>query len=620
MSIQQLDPKTIDQIAAGEVLERPANLVKELVENSLDAGATQIEVHVNAGGRELAIHDNGIGISASDLPLAVQRYATSKITSFEDLFKLGTFGFRGEALASAAAVSRLKIISRTRDTSRAATLTSEFGKALIEPDTPRATGTTVQVESLFENVPARLKFLKSDTQEVSQIKKTLKALALVHPHVEFLIRHEGELVLHWPARDQWVLRVQDILQIKSPLVAEVEELGFTVQACFTNPNETQKTSQNIWLFVNDRWVQDRSLQQAIVEAYRNLLMHGEWPSAVVRLHVEPDQVDVNVHPSKSQVKFVDSRNAFRAVNHAIRFNLEKAPWLNGMLPSASVEVHPEPVPTQVHLHEMNQQEWIGERVSQAVESYSSRAPSGTGHSNQASANRVSVNGALYETKNIPTTIALNTSNANPSVSASPQPLQFEPRWGKLEVLGQASATYILAQSAQGLVIVDQHAAHERVAFERLMRQWRSKSPEVQGFLIPISLELEDSLVEALIGHQVRLSELGVEIEQGGPGIILVNACPSMIKESAVANVLEKLARDIVDQGESFQFEQMVSEIFASMACHSVVRAGQMLSLPEMQSLLTQMDEFSLSSFCPHGRPVFVEYPFRELEKDFGRIV
>jgi DNA mismatch repair protein MutL len=608
MSIQQLDPKTIDQIAAGEVLERPANLVKELVENSLDAGSTQIEVHINSGGREIAVHDNGQGIAPSDLPLAVQRYATSKISSFDDLFRLRTFGFRGEALASAAAVSRLKITTRVKGAERAATLISNFGKNDSSPETQRAFGTSVEIESLFENVPARLKFLKSETQESAQIKKTLKALALVHPHVEFLVRVDGSLVLHWPARSEWALRVQDVVQIKSPLTVVSEELGFQVQACFSNPNETAKTSQNIWIYVNDRWVQDRSLQQAVMEAYRNLLMHGEWPLAVVRLTVEPDQVDVNVHPSKSQVKFVDSRGAFRVIHHALRGVLEKAPWLETIMPQKVLEITPEPAYTQIPI-----QDWSMERTSRAVEKFS------VDFEKSQVAEAFQSSGQIQRTHS-PIQSRQNFIEKSSFSVQEPQPLSYEPKWGRLEVLGQASATYIVAQSAQGLVIVDQHAAHERVAFERLMRQWKNKTPEVQRFLIPENLKMDEELVEALVSQQSKLLDLGVELEQSGPDMVTISSCPSLVKESALLGVLEKLAREVVDQGESFQFESMIADMFASMACHSVVRAGQVLGIEEMQSLLSQMDEFGLSSFCPHGRPVFVEYPFRELEKDFGRIV
>lgn len=612
MPIQQLDPQTVDQIAAGEVLERPSNLIKELVENSLDAGASQIEIHLARGGKEISVIDNGSGIEAAELPLALERFATSKIHSFDDLFRLGTFGFRGEALASASAVSHLKLISRAKNASRAAGVISRFGKSEELPEAPRAPGTTVQIESLFENVPARLKFLKSDTQEISQIKRTLKALALVHWSVEFLIRLEGELVLHWPARTEWSLRVQDILLVRAPLIADVHEAGWQMQACFTNPNETQKTSQNIWLFVNDRWVQDRSLQQAVMEAYRNLLMHGEWPTAVVRLIVPPDQVDVNVHPSKSQVKFLDQRTAFRIVHHGIRNILEKSPWVESIVSSPVRDFVPEPVATQIQISD-----WMG-----AGQARPSVFPA-----NEDSVQPMQLQRESTFQRPVSETEALLVNSLTENLAAAPKVMStkisavdFEPKWGSLEVLGQANATYILAQSPHGIVLIDQHAAHERVAFERLMNGWRTKCPDVQSFLIPLSVEMEESLIEGLLSQRPRLAELGVEIEQGGPGAVFVNSCPVIVKESAVIEMLGRLARDIQDQGESFQFERMVSEIFASMACHSVVRAGKALSIPEMKSLLEQMDEFSLSSFCPHGRPVFVEYPFRELEKDFGRLV
>lgn len=627
MAIVQLDPKTVDQIAAGEVLERPASLVKELVENSLDASSTRIEVQISAGGREIVVHDNGSGIDPQDLPLALSRFATSKITKFDDLFELGTFGFRGEALASAASVSRLRMSSRTLGRNRASVIDSNYGKNEVAPDEPREVGTTVQVTGLFENVPARLKFLKSDIQEISQIKKTLKALALVHPKTEFLVRVEGELVLHWPFREQWRDRVEDVLGLKGLLTASSQEVGWQVQAAFSNPNETQKTSQNIWLFVNDRWVQDRSLQQAVMEAYRNLLMHGEWPSAVVRLFVPPDQLDVNVHPAKSQVKFIEPRVAFRLIHHSIRNVLEKAPWLESFQSSPAMRVErvhdfvPAPEPTQIHLQDWQEAARARDAFVEVTTSHTS--DSGSKQNTAAEPplrQEPRISQALLRTE-----AALQPRSPEPVSLQAPTPTPgtkggIEPRWSRLQILGQAAATYILAQSPHALVLIDQHAAHERVAFERLMRAWREGSPEVQNFLIPASMELDESLVEALMSQREFLAKAGIEIERGGPNQILVSSCPSILKDSAVVEVLEKLARDVLSYGESFKFEAQMAEVFASMACHSVIRAGQVLKKEEMEALLAQMDEFGLSSFCPHGRPVFVEYPFRELEKDFGRLV
>lgn len=579
MKIQKLNPQVIDQIAAGEVLERPANLIKELVENSLDAGATEIDVDLGRGGRNITIADNGLGIHSSDLPLAVERHATSKIASSEDLWSLNTFGFRGEALASAAAVSRMQIISRTRD-EQAAQISIEFGSVGEVFPVSRDIGTTIEIRDLFENVPARLKFLKSDSAELSQIKRVLRAMALIHPEVSFRVRHEGELLLHWPAVSSQKDRVESVLEVNGLYRAQVSGAEGSSEIYFSSPNTVNKTSQNIWIFVNGRWVQDRGLQSAVMEAYRNLLMHGEWPTAVVILEVPPQDLDVNVHPTKSQVKFSDARTAFRLVHGALRRQLETAPWLADVLKKETVTA-------------------IVPEESQAT----FMAPMDLG-------------GTQFRSKEMPRESVERYSRSREAETA----LAAKPLWSHLQVVGQAGLTYIVAQSSHGIMLVDQHAAHERVAFERLMRSWKESNPEIQDFLIPLSLNLDSSLCEALLSQAKSLEQMGIRLERGGPDLVLVLSAPSLVRDAAVSTVLENVARDVLDQGDSFSFERKLSDIFASMACHSVVRAGQALSREEMLSLLSQMDEFPLSSFCPHGRPVFVEISFRELDEKFGRIV
>ncbi|MGZ5280092.1 MAG: DNA mismatch repair endonuclease MutL, partial [Pseudobdellovibrionaceae bacterium] len=327
-SIQILSNDVIDQIAAGEVVERPAHLVKELVENSLDAGATKISVEFAMGGRYTKITDDGSGIDSKELARALDRHATSKIQLSEDLWRLKSFGFRGEALASIASVSKLTLISKTSGQETAARVISEFGKVGSVDAIGGSFGTSITTENLFENVPARLKFMKSAAAESSRIKITLKALALSHPSVEFRITQDGELVSFWPGCESRLERAKQILGVNL-FEGQAERGNVRAYAVFADPKTVQKTAKDIWFFAQNRWIQDRSLQAAVMEAYRHLLMHGEYPIAAVWVETNPEDIDVNIHPTKSQVKFADPSLAFRAVQASIRDNLEKAPWIPG---------------------------------------------------------------------------------------------------------------------------------------------------------------------------------------------------------------------------------------------------------------------------------------------------
>ena len=637
MSIQILSPEVVDQIAAGEVVERPAHLVKELVENSIDAGATSVHVEYFDGGRTVKVSDNGRGMSPEDLQKSLQRFATSKISKTDDLWALRTFGFRGEALASIASVSRLTLTSRQAGAEQAHQIISEYGKVTFSEKVGGSFGTSILVENLFQNTPARLKFLKSDSAEHTVIKTTLKAMALSHPHVELRIQENGKLISFWPSCDNRKDRVEQVLEIKPLFVGEAEREYVKAYAVFADPHNVAKTSKNIWLFAQNRWIQDRSLQAAVNEAYRSLLMHGEFPIAVVWVEVDPAHVDVNIHPTKSQVKFQEPSLAFRAVAASLRNTLEVAPWLSrdqarlmrpegGAVPNPFTENYPAAPTENLAFTDST----LGATQFQKKDFY---FPSSNVKDNAVTYNALAESKAsredLYSAKS-------NLNQSYPAQATSPQEsvesnesrtqenvmMPEEPRgfWSSLEVLGQANLTYIITQAKDKIVFVDQHAAHERVVYEKLMAAWRGGKMEIQDFLFPLAIDMSPEKVEALVSLEDEIARLGVHIEPLGPGTVGVKAAPLMIKESILSSVLDKMAAEIVDQGGSYSLERAVGDICATMACHSVVRAGQALGLEQMRSLLRDMDAFPLSSFCPHGRPVSVEYPFYKLEKDFGRIV
>ena len=577
--IQVLSSEIINQIAAGEVVERPSHLVKELLENSLDAGSDQILVEISEGGRFIRVLDNGSGIAANELDKALQRHATSKITKTDDLWNLHTFGFRGEALASAAAVSKMTLRSFEKTLQQAAQIESHFGVLSEIKPSSQSSGTEIKIENLFENVPARLKFLKSETSEGAQIKAVIKALALAHHQVEFKLINNSELQLFYSRKKNRLERVMDVLEKKEMFEATGAHGSFNCHIVFSSPHEVAKTSRQIWVFAQNRWVQDRALQTAVLDAYRSLLMHGEYPHAVVWLECKPDEIDVNIHPTKSQVKFQDASNAFRVVHTTLRHALEKAPWIKQPL-------------------QQSYQTQLAQPAARPLENL--KFFDHTFEKTQ------------FKSKDFE---MLKVPEAQP---ASPVRAQSG-YWSSLQVIGQADLTYIVCQKEDRLGYVDQHAAHERVVFESLMKAWKEKNFEVQNYLFPLAIDLTEDKVEVLLKNKNEIHFLGFEIEQLGPEAIGIKSAPMLIKDSGLPLVFEKLAGDLLANGGSFAIEKKIQDLFATMACHSVVRAGQSLSLHEMQELLRSMDQFALSSFCPHGRPVSVDLTFTELEKLFGRI-
>ena len=624
--IKVLDSQVIDQIAAGEVIERPAQLVKELVENALDAEATEIEVDFSCGGKFVQAKDNGKGIHRADLKLALARHATSKISQADDLWALSSYGFRGEALASIAAVAKVRLTSKTIDQKKAYELLAEFGRFFSVEEASHDVGTTVQVSDLFTHLPARLKFLKSDSAEHLQIKKVLKALAMTRPNVSFRVRQDNKILFFWPKAKTWKDRVEAVVEKAGLNLIEYEFNGFKLRAVLSAPNDTTKTAKNIWFFVQQRWVQDRSLQSALMDGYRSFLMHGEYPHAVVWLEVDSQEVDVNIHPSKSQVKFLNASDAYRVVLRATKKLMDAAPWLEGLTPQLESKNQ-----KTIKVEGMNSFQFGGkdfdrtnyqskkfnlQEVRDSFQKYEALEDhkNSTPLMGSSSTGLASVDTSVIDTSTV-------DSSREESGGAPPTDLNKELSfWRQLQVIGQSKLTYIVAQSDRGLVFIDQHAAHERVAYERLMKAWLEQRIEVQNFLLPESIDMDEAEIEAIQKVRLDLEALGLFVDVVGPTTLAIRAAPLLVKGRALKDVLDKTATEVLANENSFAFESVVRDLCATMACHSVVRAGQSLSLEQMNSLLEQMDEFPNSSFCPHGRPVYVEYSFNELERDFGRVL
>lgn len=607
-NIEVLSSEIVNQIAAGEVVERPAHLVKELVENSLDAGSDQILIEVSEGGRNIRVQDNGNGILSNELDKALQRHATSKIRKTDDLWNLNTFGFRGEALASAAAVSKMTLKSFERNEKKASQIHSKFGVISEVKPSSQAVGTEIKIEDLFENVPARLKFLKSETGELGQIKSVIKALALANPTVEFKLICNGDLQLFYAKKTTHLERAKDVLEKQNVFESKGSYGNFKCHAVFSSPHEVAKTSKQIWIFAQNRWIQDRSLQAAVMDAFRSLLMHGEFPFAVVWVECDPSEIDVNIHPTKSQVKFQNASGAFKVVQNTLRYALEKAPWIPQS--ERAGMTHPS---VQSNVEYGGQVEAVL-YSSQPVENL--RFDDHSFHQTQFKSKSYNPTVSDLAELRVPSGPESNSVRAAAGGSAAEVQGGY---WSSLQIIGQAHLTYIVCQKEDRLVFVDQHAAHERVVYESLMKAWREKNFEVQSYLFPLAIDLNEEKVEVLIANQNHIADLGFEIEQLGPSAIGIKSAPAIIKDSGLPMVFDNMASDWIQNGGSFAIEKKVSDLFATMACHSVVRAGQSLSIAEMSELLKSMDQFALSSFCPHGRPVSVEKTFNELEKLFGRI-
>lgn len=611
MGIEILSSEVIDQIAAGEVVERPAHLVKELLENAFDASATEIEVAVWQGGRKIRVTDNGRGIEPSDLKKACLRHATSKVRSTEDLWKLSSFGFRGEALSSISSVSRLSLRSRQAD-QNAFSISVHFGKIFAPEETSGPFGTEVLVEDLFENIPARLKFLKTRGAETAQIRQTVKALALVHPQAAIRFLIDGQLESYWPSRPNLLARAEQVLDQQNLFETSLSKEGFQIELVLSPPNQTFRSAKSLWFFVQDRWVQDRAIHAAVIEGYRSLLMHGEYPLAVLKISGPPEQIDVNVHPSKSQVKFQAPSFIFQLVQRTVREALEKTPWVESMKPQLPKE--------RGHQFESEQKQFAFSQPQ--FQSTQFRHKSGA--TSYASLRMADLSGSASQRRQIADDFEnsqLRSSSSaiellTESPASSEKSSQF---WGQLHVLGQANLTYILAQNERDFFLVDQHAAHERVLFEKIWQMWQNGAYDIQRYLLPLMLELKPEQAEALDPYLHEFQKFGLEVERAGPQTLAITSAPIWLRESSIAPALLQTSDDILDSGGSFALENKVRDLAATMACHSAVRAGQSLSSAEMKALLEQMDEFSFSTFCPHGRPVYLKWGFGEIERDFGRL-
>ena len=599
--IRLLPPELINQIAAGEVIERPSSVVKELVENSLDAGASRIEVDIEAGGaRLIRVRDDGGGIHLDELPLAVASHATSKIGSFDDLEHVASMGFRGEALASVSSVSRFALTSRVRGEEAAFRIEVDGGKLQAARPAQHPQGTSVEVRDLFYNVPARRKFMRAERTEFAHIDDLLKSLALARDSVEFRLSHNGKPVRVWKAaRDEQAAlqRVAEVLGEEFPaqsLRIDHAMAGLHLSGWVGLPTASRAQADSQYFYVNGRLVRDRIVAHAVRQAYADVLFHGRHAAFVLYLELDPAGVDVNVHPAKHEVRFREQRLVhdflFRTLHEALA---QTRAGLN-TLPTAAP-------------------------MSVSGESYA--APASSPSSTSAWPSQFSQNRLSLGVRDAPLAgyAALLGESSGPSVAHVPMPATEE---GETPPLGfaiaQLKSIFVLAENAHGLVLVDMHAAHERITYEKLKSGRVGSNLRSQMLLVPLSVAVSAKEAAAAEEHAEALAEWGLELSRSGPATIVVRRIPALLEGADVGQLSRDVLSELAQHGSSRRLQELENELLSTMACHGSVRAGRRLTIPEMNALLREMEATERSGQCNHGRPTWVQLSVAELDKLFMR--
>ena len=607
MSIRLLPEALVNQIAAGEVIERPAAVVKELVENAIDAGAGRIAVTLRDGGKALiAVEDDGVGMGEAELRLAVQRHATSKLPD-DDLVHIGSLGFRGEALPSIGAVARLSLTSRARGAEEAWSLSVEGGAVGTPRPAAQPKGSKIEVRDLFYATPARLKFLKSARAEVMQIRDSLQRLAMAYPAIAFQLADESRSLIKLGAEsgdlfDARLARLGAIMGrdfAESALAIEAEREGFRLTGYAGLPTFNRANAQQQFLFVNGRPVKDRLLLGALRGAYQDFLARDRHPVVALFLEAPAEAVDVNVHPAKAEVRFREPGLVRGLIVSALRHALAEAG--HRAAPSVSQAAlgafRPGSAPAG------------GGSVTPFPSYAGGPARIGRGMADAAVAYHAPLPGLA--------TVPAKRDQANPDLEreAEAPPLETYP-------LGAACAqlheTYIVAQTAEGLVIVDQHAAHERLVYERMKRQIAAQGVERQALLIPEVVELEEDAAVRVLARREELAELGLVIEPFGGAAVVVRETPSLLGQANVQGLLHDLADELVEYDQALALKERLEEICGTIACHGSVRAGRRLNQAEMNALLREMEATPHSGQCNHGRPTYVSLALSDIERLFGR--
>jgi len=607
MPIRQLPELLINQIAAGEVVERPSSVVKELVENSLDAGARSIQILLEQGGKRLVrVIDDGSGIPKDELPLALARHATSKISSLDELEEVSSMGFRGEALPSMASVSRMTITSRTGDAEHAWQVKAANGEIEAVLPASGATGTMLELHDLFYNVPARRKFMRTDRTEFSHVDELVKRFALSRPDVGFQLQHNNRIVRRFPpvrSSDDTgsgtsvemtgrLEAVQGREFVEHALEINQQRGSFGLRGWVAEPRYNRPQADRQFFFVNGRVVKDRLVAHAIRQAFRDVLFHGRHPAFVLFLEMPFSGVDVNVHPQKHEVRFRDSRAVHNFIFSTLSHSLADAGIGAGALRPGTGEQGP--------ANGASGSDWGAHQPAMPI----SVADQVQAYSQLVSSPLAGVGGAPGSA------VRPQEGSADETGSGEIPPLGF--------ALAQLHGVYILAQNQHGLVLVDMHAAHERITYERLKTGLQESGIRSQNLLVPVSVHVSEREADMVEEHAASLASLGIECDRSGPQTLLVRKVPTLLQHTDMARLLQDVLSELASDGKSLKIESEMDEILSTMACHGSVRANRILNNAEMNSLLRDMERTERSAQCNHGRPTWVQLDMQNLDRLFLR--
>ncbi|MEW5967502.1 MAG: DNA mismatch repair endonuclease MutL [Pseudomonadota bacterium] len=615
MSIRVLPDVLISQIAAGEVVERPASALKEILENSLDAGSTDIQVELEQGGiKRIRVTDNGSGIPREELALALTRHATSKIASLDDLERVASLGFRGEALASIAAIARVLLISRQAGAEHAWTIQAEGGRLEAPAPAARGPGTSLDIQDLFFNTPARRKFLKTEATEYAHCAETVRRLALAHPQVAFTLSHNGRVQLRLAAESA-AARVRHVLGEafeQNSIAVDAAAGPLRLAGWVVRPAAATASRDGQHVYVNGRYVRDKLIVHALREAYRDVLHHQLNPAYCLFLDLPPEGVDVNVHPAKTEIRFRDSRGVHQFLFHAVE-RLLAAPASAETLPPAPNAASRAPAWTP-------QQTAMPLQVNEAMAFYAPLAAHASGGAPfQGSGVRGQDSGGLLAPLDQGPGVRIQGPGEGVAPAAQLLP---ESQEGDAPPLGYALAqlhgVYVLAQNAQGLVLVDMHAAHERVVYEKLKTALDARAVPAQALLIPVALTVDARDLAEISPHLDALAGIGFELSITSPTSVAVRSVPWLLKDADPVELTRAVLAEVAEFGVARLLAERRNELLATLACHGAVRANRRLTLPEMNALLREMEATERAGQCNHGRPTWFQLSMKELDALFMR--
>jgi DNA mismatch repair protein MutL len=641
-SIRRLSQSIVNKIAAGEVIERPASVVKELMENAVDAGATRIDVAIQSGGVELVrVCDNGCGIPAEELELAVSAHATSKIASADDLFAVGTLGFRGEALASIAEVSRLVLRSRVAEAPSGAEISVSGGQASAVAPCGCPIGTTVEVRDLFFNTPVRRKFLRSTQTELGHTSEAFVRVVLASPHLHATLQHNGRPVFELAGDQGWLERIERVFgrELAESLIwVESTDGPVRLSGYVAHPGQSRSNNRMQYLFLNGRCIRDRSLQHALAEAYRGLLLSGRYPIAILALQMPPEMVDVNVHPTKLEVRFQDSGRLYSQLLATLRTRFLATDLTTRVQTPAETDAGSPHDPAAAGLARQRLVDWAkgqvaswdarpapaatGDRPFAAALENPAAAPSRPLELTPLSRPWEPTHQRPVEPTSIPQSAAAGLQSPTPDLQSpapglqplapSPQPLA-----SSVKAL-QIHDRYLVAESDDGVMLIDQHALHERILYERLRARILSGAVETQSLLVPEPVDLGPAEAAAVLENRDLLAQLGLKIEPFGGNTVLVIGYPAMLANMGPAEVLRGLVDQLLSGGRLPDRRDLLDELLHTIACKAAIKAGDRLTPEEVDALVQQRHLIDDSHHCPHGRPTALVFSREELDKHFKR--